>query len=372
MNILFLLKYYKVGGVETVTHVLANKFQENGHKCIIYCLSDDVCGNEIYPYLNNAIKVVFNDENDVNNLRKILINNRIDVVINQSGHLKESIFILRKASKRLNIKVISVYHNMPGVRSDNRNEGVIKRFKKTLQRIKAIHQMRYVYEGSEHYVLLSPSFVEIFKSYTHLHSVRKLKVIPNPLTIYPTGCYNQNEIKNKELIYVGRLDYNQKKIHRIIDIWSIIESRFPEWKLTIVGDGPEKSVVEKQVELLGMKNVSFEGFKNPEPYYERAAILLLTSEYEGFPLVIAEAMSFGVVPVVYGSYSAVYDIIENERNGFIIPYSPVFDTSKMADKLMNLMSSEILLNRVSREARKNSSRYSSDIIYGQWMHLCNN
>lgn len=371
MNILFLLKYYKVGGVETVTHALANKFQENGHKCIIYCLSDNGCDNEIYPYLNAAIKVVFSDNKNVENLRTVLVNNHIDVVINQSGHLKESIFILRKASKKLDIKVISVYHNMPGVRSDNRKESIIKRFKKTLQRIKAIYQMRYVYEGSQHYVLLSPSFVEIFKSYTHLHSVRKLKVIPNPLTIYSTNCHDQYEIKNKELIYVGRLDYNQKRVHRIIDIWSIIESKFPEWKLTIVGDGPEKSVVEKQVKLLGMKNVSFEGFKNPEPYYERATILLLTSEYEGFPLVIAEAMSFGVVPVVYGSYSAVYDIIEDEKNGFIIPYSSVFNTSKMADKLMNLMSSEALLKKVSREARKNSIRYSSDIIYGQWMDLCN-
>lgn len=71
--------------------------------------------------------------------------------------------------------------------------------------------------------------------------------------------------------------------------------------------------MEKQVRELKLRNVSFEGFQNPKEYYERASILLLTSEFEGFPLVLPECMSFGVIPAVYGSYSAVYDIVEDGK-----------------------------------------------------------
>lgn len=104
----------------------------------------------------------------------------------------------------------------------------------------------------------------------------------------------------------------------MIETWEFIEEHNPNWKLTIVGDGPERSNLEQISNNIGLKRVSFVGFQNPNEYYKRAAVLMLTSEYEGFPLVIAECMSFGVVPIVYGSYSAVYDIIENGKNGAIV------------------------------------------------------
>lgn len=106
----------------------------------------------------------------------------------------------------------------------------------------------------------------------------------------------------------------------MIDTWALLEKKYPDWRLTIVGDGVERENIEKQAKALGLKNVSFEGFKSPIEYYKRARILMLTSEYEGFPLVLAECMSFGVVPAVYGSYSAVYDIVNDGVNGIVFPY----------------------------------------------------
>ena len=104
------------------------------------------------------------------------------------------------------------------------------------------------------------------------------------------------------------MDCNQKRVLRILQTWALLEQRYPDWRLTIVGDGPDRVNLENQVFESQLENVSFEGFQNPRGYYERASILLLTSEFEGFPLVLPECMSFGVVPAVYGSYSAVYDI----------------------------------------------------------------
>ena len=98
---------------------------------------------------------------------------------------------------------------------------------------------------------------------------------------------------------MGRIDYNQKRVFRVVDTWAMIEKRFPDWRLTIVGDGPERVSIELLAKRIGLQHVNFEGFQKPHRYYEQASALILTSEYEGFPLVLAECMSFGVVPVVY-------------------------------------------------------------------------
>ncbi len=174
-------------------------------------------------------------------------------------------------------------------------------------------------------------------------------------------------LKQKEVIYVGRLDYNQKRVHRVIETWSLLENEYSEWKLTIIGDGPERNNLEQLTHDLNLHNVSFVGFQRPIQYYKRASILLLTSEYEGFPLVLPECMSLGVVPIVYGSYSAVYDIISNGINGLILPFSKKgFQAEKMAEKLSLLLSDYKRMNKMSFNAIQRSKNYSLDIVYKQW------
>lgn len=142
----------------------------------------------------------------------------------------------------------------------------------------------------------------------------------------------------------------------------------------IVGDGPEKTHFENLSKELGLNRVRFEGFKNPKEYYERASILILASEFEGFGLVIVEGMSFGVVPIVLGSYTAVYDILTSEKDGVIIPYtkSDGFKADVMALKISDLMENQEKLNRMAHTAIENSSKYSINKIYEQWIELINN
>ena len=103
-------------------------------------------------------------------------------------------------------------------------------------------------------------------------------------------------------------------------------------------------------------------------YYESASILLLTSEFEGFPLVLLECMSFGVVPAVYGSYSAVYDIVEDGKNGLILPYDKKgYNAALMAEKLSVLMQSSD--QRMAENAIVTSRKYSLDFVYQSWEKL---
>lgn len=382
MNILFLMKAYEIGGQEVVTSVLATSFIDNNNNVIIVCFNqpnkmmvERTC-DEVKVYSLNGFR--YSDSN-VLKLRDILISENIDVVINQWGLPYIGAKVLDKAKKGLNIKVISIYHNDPGTnarikdveielsKTRNRLNRLFLVAKKGLFILITSKSMRYVYNHSDVYQVLSPSFVERFKEFTGIRNPKKLMVQTNPVTIDSENFVFDLDKKKKEIIYVGRIDYNQKRVYRVIDTWALLEKRYPDWKLTIVGDGIERRNLEVKAEALGLRNVCFEGFQSPIEYYKRARILMLTSEYEGFPLVLAECMSFGVVPVVYGSYSAVYDIINNGVNGIIFPYNRNgFSAEYAAKQMEKIMTDEFVYKKLAVNAIETSKKYSVDEIYKSW------
>lgn len=210
MNILFLLKYYKVGGVETVTHVLVNKFQSENHNCTIFCLSHS--NAIIYPSLREDVALVYSQEtsNDevIKELRHVLLKKHIDIVINQSGHLMPVMRLLETAKDGLSIKTISVYHNMPNLPSSQSfKSSFCDHVRYFIQQIKSRYGMRYVYKHSDLYCLLSKSFINRFSLYTKCKELSSLRIIPNPITIVTPSKVLKKE---KELIYVGRIDTQQK------------------------------------------------------------------------------------------------------------------------------------------------------------------
>ena len=375
MNILFLLQYYKVGGVETVTHALSNKFTEEGHQVSIFSFNKEKPEGAILPKLHQSVNLTTIDSSHlsqkeiISTLRRCLIDNRIEIVINQNGHLLNCINLLKKASKGLHIHIISVYHNMPGASS------VIPKAQKTIRQrlseVKAQWQMRRTYQKSDIFVLLSQSFIPLFKKYTLLSNTRKLRCISNPITISTDNFIYNWQKKEKEIIFVGRFDQRQKRLDRIISIWSKLEPKHLDWHLTLIGDGPARSSTEVAAKEMGLKRIQFKGFQNPREYYERAQIIMLTSDYEGFPLILAEAMSFGCVPVAYGSFPAVFDIINSGENGFIsLKTNNGFNQTDYIAKLEILMAQSHLLNNMAVNAiRATTNKLSINAIYQQWIGI---
>lgn len=388
MNILFLLKDLNVGGVEIVTTVLANKFCSEGHHVVIWAFKE--IENGVSCRVANGVTIEYgidygSSKDNIDRLRECLLRHKISVVIDQWALTYYVTRTLAKASKGLGIKIISVYHNNP--ESNGRLKGVEMEMDRTnnligkcLLRLKykafrfiTSRSMRYTYQKSNNFIVLSNSFVDCFKRFTGISNPSKLVVITNPVTIDTDNYVYTAENKEKEIIFCGRLDENQKRVSRIIDVWSLLEEKNPEWKLTFVGDGEERNNLEAACKRLELKRVFFEGFASPIPYYKRASILILTSEYEGFPLVLAECMSFGVVPVVYGSYPAVYDIIENEKNGMIIPFSPDgFKADLTAKAMSHVMENVEKKNAMALAAIEKSKNYSVDEIYNIWINNLSN
>ena len=386
MNILFLMKYYNLGGVEMVTNVLASRFLDNG--CRVSIVSFIEPSNEILCRKDSRIIYYllsgFNtSKKNIDQLRNILIEEKIDIVINQWGLPYVPIYVLKKASKGLSLKIFSVHHNSPKTNgrlkdieiamseTNNKFCALILCMKKVLTYYVTSYSMWYVYQKSDKYILLSDSYIREFLSFTRVKKATKLVVITNPITIPYIEEYEKIlSYKRKEIIYVGRIDYNQKRVYRVFEVWKLLENKYPDWKLIIIGDGEEKSKLEEQSFQLGLKRIVFEGFKNPLEYYKYASLLILTSEYEGFPLVIPEGMAWGVVPCVYGSYSAVYDIVKDDVNGIIIePQKDEFDAENMAERMSLLMCDNVRLKLMAKAAKQMSNQYSLDVVSDSWYKL---
>lgn len=382
MNILFLLRTCEVGGIGVVTSTLANKFVIEGHHVVLASFLQPP--SAMLEKFDKKIKIetlggYTSKCHVIEKLRSVFIANEIELVINQLGLPFLPCKIINSAKRGLSIKTIAFYHNSPDTNARIKDVEIAlaethNPLNKTVLHAKMFafkqitsRSMKYVYEHSDLYMVLSPSFVDKFKTFTGIHNPAHLQVLTNPVTIDSSSYQYDFHKKQKEIIYMGRIDYNQKRVYRVIDTWAKLETVFPDWKLTIVGDGVARKDIEKQVNDYGLQRVSFEGFQQPKPYYERASILMLTSEYEGFPLVLAECMSFGVIPAVYNSYSAVGDIIADGKDGIVIPFHKVgFKADEAAELLSGIMEDDGKREAIAQAAIEKSKEYSVERIYQEW------
>lgn len=212
-------------------------------------------------------------------------------------------------------------------------------------------------------VLLSPSYIPEFQELAGLSSTEKLVAIPNPLPVVKKEV--PVEDKKKEILFVGRISV-EKALYRLLYIWEKIQDRIPEWQLRIVGDGAEKQNCMQLSESLGLKNVHFEGFQDAVPYMQQAAILCLVSNAEGLPMVFMEAMALGTVPVGFDSFSAIYDMIEDRKNGLIVP---AFDLERYADCLVELAQDDSLRYELARNARVAVKKFDISRVGELWLNV---
>ena len=116
-----------------------------------------------------------------------------------------------------------------------------------------------------------------------------------------------------------------------------------------------------------LKRITFHGFTNPTEYYKSAPILCMTSNYEGFPMVLVEAMQYGSVPYAFDSFPSLYDIINDGINGVIVP---AFDEDSYAKKVMSYLSQPIeKMSIISANAIRKSKTFDINAIGGRWIEL---
>lgn len=402
MKILFLLRIEVIptlAGVERVTHVLTQFFLKKGiDVSYLYYGINSITDNEAHNDVNVFFlpnSEIYKENENIAFINKLLIDNKIDIIINQSAVGNKFSKILAKSIKNTPTNVISVLHSTPITFEQYKlqfNEEllsqkvdlklILKKFFHTffshLYYLRYSKQLRLTYNFSAVVLLLSDRFIPLFSNLIKIKHPNKLKSIPNPLSF--NSEYNQNDISEKHntVLYVGRLEYLAKRIDRLIQAWNLIEKRNTDWQLVIVGgDGGNPKEKEQIAEFLRLNNlvsdlnlinVKFVGRQNPLQYYENSKIFCMTSSNEGFPMVLGEAMQHGVVPVVFGSYESVYDIIDSKINGIIVK---PFDIEEYAKEMEQLMLNSTILAEMARQAIEKSKQFEIEIVGNKWLSLFN-
>ena len=188
--------------------------------------------------------------------------------------------------------------------------------------------------------------------------------IPNPTRFLPSIPSLLNE---KRVLAVGRLS-SEKNFASLVRAYSHVAKRFPDWRLNIYGEGPESRSILSEIESRDLSDVVHLKGNNPDIDKEMlsSSILVVTSRYEGFSLVIVEAMACGL-PVV--SYSCPYgpkEIIHEGKDGFLVP---VNDEKMLAERICQLITDEELRRQIGAAAFERAKDYSMETIMNKWLSL---
>ena len=207
-------------------------------------------------------------------------------------------------------------------------------------------------------VLLTQNDAEDWKS------VAKTFVIPNPITFFPK---ESAELVNKQVIMVGR--YNDAKGYDfLIPAWEIVHQRHPDWTLNVYGSGELRDQVTGWIREKHLESsiIMHDPVDDIIDKYLNSSICVLSSRYEGFSLVILEAMSCGVPVVSFDCPHGPRNIIKNGEDGFLI--EPL-NYHALADGICKLIENEGFRKQLGAKARKNVLRFSQDSIMEQWENL---
>lgn len=170
------------------------------------------------------------------------------------------------------------------------------------------------------------------------------------------------------MIFVGRLIESQKRVSYVLKIWKQIEKNplLDEWVLSVVGYGKDEHFYHWLAKKYKLQRIRFEGQQNPKLYYRRATIMMSTSSYEGWPMVMMEAMPMGCCIMAFDSYDAVNDIISNGYNGFVIPDNNIEQYVKCLTDLMLNSEKHIELGS---HAIETCQRFTMEKVASKWQEL---
>lgn len=368
------------GGVGRVTDTLCKELQKRGYQ--VFYLNADWVAEERKKYKYPAPVTILpikniDDAQCVISYRKYLTENKIDVVINQDALYVD----FYNNVGDLPIKVISVIHNNPLMNYNHllndlltlRNNSLLERMKRIVRCLLYLHVKKQLKEyidkrfgniilSSDKILMLSPYYVQSLKNFG-ISVENKFDYVYNPNSFpLQTSLFK----KKKEIIYVGRLDNRSKKVGRLIKVWSKVGKKYPDWNLTIVGDGPDRNQLEVLKKKYQVGNLTFEGFQSPIEYYKRASIICMTSSFEGFPMVLVEAMQFGCVPIAFDSFEAIHDVIIPEKTGELVK---PFKIKDYINKLSNLIDDDTKRTTMSDAASMYVARFDVKTIADRWEYI---
>lgn len=356
------------GGMERVLANKSNYLVRHGFEVVI--VTTDQYGEPPYFPLDKRIRSIDLGINYEENNGKSFFNKLLHYPFKQYRHKKRLESVLQ--AERPDVTV-SMFCN---------DAGFIPRMKDGSKKILEIHfskfkRLQYGRKGlwrladvwrskqDEKTVARFDKFVVLTKEdESYWGNLHNITVIPNALTFTTS---RQALLENKKVVAIGRCTY-QKGFERLIEAWRMIAWQFPDWKLDIVGDGEARESLLRQIQTygLGQQITLVHPTQNIEKIYLDASLLVLSSRYEGLPMVLLEAQSFGLPIVSFRCKCGPADIVTDGENGFLVEEGNI---QELAKQMAVVMDNDVLRKQMGAKAKKASLRYREDVVMQQWMTL---
>lgn len=380
------------GGVNQTTVKLTNYLTSY---CGVHCYLGffENLPNKFAPLPLFEGRILLNRNFDEQAFSKFLLSNHIDIV--QVNFLKKENLVvmpaLYRVAKQCGVKVIYAFHMCPGFQihtygSFNRmlygwqkRDNALAETKKWILTItqklwlpigRRLLQPKYKipYESADKVVVLSKNYFAPYLYYAGIQQSEKMVAIGNSLRFSQYIRQDEIPLKDKTIIVVARFDEDTKRISYVLRTWREIERnmKYTDWKLQLVGDGRDMSFYRHLVKKWDLRRVEFTGHQNPESYYRRASLFLMTSTAEGWPMVLLEAQQMGIPVVAMDSFGALHDMIKDGYNGLIVPNN---DLNAFCTAITNIMEDDSLRYKMSIHARESCKRFEIQHVIAQWKNI---
>ncbi|NOE83721.1 glycosyltransferase family 4 protein [Vibrio cholerae] len=340
------------GGTERVSSVIANELHQRGYQVHMLSLQ---CGDKPFFELAKGIEIsqlfttvgrgVLRLPIAVTKLRRYLKVHQIDILIDVESML--ALYAL-PALMGLNIRHICwehfFYHNDLG---------------KYSRRIARKLAARY----ADDVVTLTERDKQFWLANTTCRA--NITAIPNPMTIEKPNKIDTN--KEKIFLAVGRLT-NIKGFDLLLQSWARVAPFHPDWSLRIVGDGEDKAILEQLCHDLNItSSTEFAGkTNNVAAHYQQAAFFVLSSRFEGLPLVLIEAQAFGLPAISFDCDTGPSEIIQQEITGWLCQNLDIKSLSDQLDLAIDIFNNKDLYSRYQINSVVNAQRFCISEVSELW------
>lgn len=348
-SILLVIYSLRGGGAERTTANMANYWAGQGRKVTILVLSDTAPDDYSTDPAVNLVPLrsvgsgITGNTARLRAVRREILRHSPDVVI---GIMMTSNVLIALAGTGLGIPLVGTVHTHPSA---------------DMHRIWKV-AARYLYRRLDMVVALTEGTRAWLKANTR---VRHTTVIPN--AVMPPADPDldpQPDAREKLLIAVGRL-VDSKNFTELVEIFGKLAPMHDNWRLVILGDGPDRPLIEKRIADLGLNDrVSLPGFvRNIQEWYDRASIMVSTSLHEGFPMTLLEGMASALPAVSYDCPEGPRDIIRDGIDGYLVELGHAADFTERLDSLMADGATRAMMARRATDVR---IRFGMETVMQQW------